>query len=84
MGNERPHHESCVVEVPGVRGHAPVHGVHDGVLNDVHRARHAGGEEPLRPARHPVGLHQQASGEEPVVRRYLPVHDILCENMGAV
>ncbi len=72
-----------MVEVPGVSGQAPVDGVHNGVLDDVHRARHASGEEPLRPARQPIGLHQEAPGEEPVVRSHLPVHNILCENMGA-
>lgn len=46
-----------MVEVPGVGGQALVHWVHDGVLDDVHRARHAGGEEPLRPARQSIGLH---------------------------
>lgn len=66
-----------MVEVPSVGGQAPVDGVHDGVLDDVHRARHAAGEETLRPARKPIGLHQEASGEEPVVRGYLPVHNVL-------
>ncbi len=72
-----------MVEVPGVGGQAPVDRVHDGVLDDVHRARHSGGEEPLCPARQPIGLHQEASGEEPVVRSHLTVHNVLCENMGA-
>lgn len=72
-----------MVEVPGVGGQAPVDGVHDGVLDDVHRAGHAGGEQALCPARKPIGLHQEASGEEPVVRSHLPVHNVLCENMGA-
>lgn len=72
-----------MVEVPGVGGQLPVDGVHDGVLDDVHTARHAGGEDPLRPARKPIGLHQEASGEQPVVRGHLPVHNVLCEDMGA-
>lgn len=72
-----------MVEVPGVGGQAPVDRVHDGVLDDVDAPRHAGGEEALCPARQPVGLHQEAPGEEPVVRSHLAVHDVLCENMGA-
>lgn len=72
-----------MVEVPGVGGQAPVDRVHDGVLDDVHKSRHASREESLRPARQPVGLLQEASGEEPVVHSYLPIYNILCENMGA-
>lgn len=72
-----------MVEVPSVRGQTPLHRIYDGVLHDVYGARHAGREEPLRPARQPVGFHQEASGEEPVVRRQLSVNHILCENMGA-
>lgn len=72
-----------MVEVPGVDGQTPVDRVHDGVLDDVHRARDAGGEQTLGPARQPIGLHQEASGEKPVVRSHLPVHNVLCENMGA-
>lgn len=49
--NQTPHHQSCVVEVPGVGGQAPVHRIHDRVLNDVYRARHASGEENLCPTR---------------------------------
>lgn len=52
-----------MVEVPGVGGQASVDGVYDGVLDDVHRARHASGEEPLCPARQPIGLRQESSGE---------------------
>lgn len=77
------HHESCVVEVPGVGRQAPVDRVHDGVLDDVHKTRHTSGEEPLCPARQPVGLLQEASGEEPMVHSYLSIYNILCENMGA-
>lgn len=72
-----------MVEVPRVGCQAPVDRIHDGVLNDVHTARHASREEAFRPARQPVGLHQEASGEKPVVRSNLPVHNVLCENMGA-
>lgn len=72
-----------MVKIPGVGGQAPVDRVHNGVLNDVHRARHSGRKEALCPARQPVGLHQEASREQPVVRSHLPVHNILCENMGA-
>lgn len=78
-----PHHESCVVEVPSVSCQTPINRIHDGVLNNVHTARHASREEPLCPARQPIGLHQEASGEKPVVRSYLPVHNVFCEDMGA-
>lgn len=60
----RTHHDFCMVEIPGVGGQAPVDGIHDGVLDDVHGARHAGREETLCPTRQPIGLHQEASGEE--------------------
>lgn len=80
---ETSHHESCVVEVPGVSGQAPVDWVHDGVLDYINTARHASREEAFCPARQPVGLHEEASGEEPVVRCHLSVHNVLCENMGA-
>lgn len=79
--DQSAHHDFSVVEVPGVGGHAPADRVHDGVLHDVHRARHAGREEPLRPARQQIGLHQEAPGQEALVRSHLPVHDVLCENM---
>lgn len=72
-----------MVEVPGIGGQAPVDRVDDGVLDDVHRARHASREYPLCPARQPIGLHQEASGEETVVRSHLPIHNVLRENMGA-
>lgn len=72
-----------MVEVPSVGCQAPVDRIHDRVLDDIHIARHARREEPLRPARQPIGLHQEASGEKPVVRSNLPVHNILCEDMGA-
>lgn len=72
-----------MVKIPGIGSQAPVDRVHDGVLNDVHRARHPGGEEPLCPARQSIGLHQEASREKPVVRSHLPVHNVLCEDMGA-
>lgn len=76
-------HEGGVVQVPGVGGQASGDRVNDGVLHDVDGARHPGGKEALGPARQPIGLHQEASGEKPVVRRHLPVHDILRENMCA-
>lgn len=72
-----------MVEVPGIGGQAPVDGVYDGVFDNVHRAGHATGEEWLRPARQPVGLHQQASREKTVVRCHLSVHDVLCEDVSA-
>lgn len=72
-----------MVEVPGIGGQAPVDRVYNRVLNDVHTARHAGGEEPLCPARHSIGFLQEASGEKSMVRSHLPVHNVLCENMGA-
>lgn len=72
-----------MVEVPGVGGESPVDRVHDRVFNDVHRARHATREEALCPARESISLHQKASGEKPVVCSHLPIHNILCENMGA-
>lgn len=77
------HHESRVVEVPRVSRQAPFDRVYNGVLDDVHITRHARGEEPFRPARQPVGLLQEASGEEPMVHSYLSIYNILCENMGA-
>lgn len=72
-----------MVEVPGVGGQAALDGVHDGVLDDVDGARHAAWEERLCPARQPVGLHEEAPRQEKVVRRHLPVHHVLCEDMGA-
>lgn len=72
-----------MVEVPGVGGQAPVYRINNGVFNNVHRARHAGGEDMLRPARQSIGLHQEASGKKPVVLSHLPVHNILRENMSA-
>lgn len=72
-----------MVEVPGVGCQTPVDGVNDGVLDDVYTPRHAGREEGLRPARQPIGLHQEASRKKPVVRSHLPVHDVLSENMCA-
>lgn len=72
-----------MVEVPCVSGQAPVDRVHNGVLDNVHRARDAGGEELFCPARKPIGLREEASGEKPMVRSHLPVHDVLCENVGA-
>lgn len=72
-----------MVEVPGVGGQAAVDGVHNGVLDDVDAARHAAWEERLGPARQPVGLHKEAPRQEEVVRRHLPVHHVLREDMGA-
>lgn len=72
-----------MVKVPGVGGQGAVDGVHDGVLNDVDRARHSAWEEGLGPARQPVGLHEEAARQEEVVRRHLPVYHIFCENVGA-
>lgn len=72
-----------MIEVPGVGGQAPVDRIHDGVLDDIHKSRHATRKEPLCPARQSVGLLQEASGEKPVVHSYLSIHNILCENMGA-
>lgn len=83
MEKSLPYHESLVVKIPGVGGQTPVDKVHDGVLNDVNRSRHARGEESLCPARHSIGFHQEASRQKPVVISNLPVHNILCENMGA-
>lgn len=72
-----------MVEVPGVGGQAAVDRVYDGILDNVHRAGHAAGEERLRPARQPVGLHQQASGEKTVIRCHLSVDNVLCKDVGA-
>lgn len=72
-----------MVEVPGVGGQAPCDRVHDGVLDDVDTTGHVGGEEPLRPARQPMSLGEETSGEEPVVHGHRPVHNVLCENMSA-
>lgn len=60
---QMPHHESRVVKIPGVGSQAPADRVHDGVFDNVHTARHPGGEEPFCPARQSIGLHQEASRE---------------------
>lgn len=72
-----------MVEVPGVGGQCAVDGVHDGVLDDVDRARHPAWEEGLGPARQPVGLHEEAPRQQEVVRCHLPVHHIFREDVGA-
>lgn len=77
-----PHHQPGVVEVPGKGRHAPVLGVHDGVLYDVYGAGQVGGEDPLGPAGQPVRLGQEAAREEPMVRRHLAENHVLRENMG--
>lgn len=77
------YHETSVVDVPGERGHGPVLGVHDRVLQDVDGVGDIGWEEALCPARHPVGLGQEPPREQLVVRRHLPVHDVLGQDMFA-
>lgn len=72
-----------MVEVPSVGCQTAADRVHDGVLHNVHGARHASGEEALGPARQPVGLGEEPSGEEPVVCGHLAVHDVLRENVSA-
>ncbi|KAG9344146.1 hypothetical protein JZ751_012628 [Albula glossodonta] len=47
-------------------------------------ARQVGGEEPLSPTGEPVGLGQEAAGQEPVVLCHLTENHVLCENMCAM
>lgn len=70
-----------MADVPGEGGEGPALGVHDGVLDDVGRARHVGGEVLLSPAGRPVGLGQQPPGNESVIWGDLPEEDILSEDM---
>lgn len=77
------YHETCVVDVPGECGHGSVLEVHDRVLQDVDRVGDVGWEEALCPARHPVGLGEEPPGEQLVVRRHLPVHDVFSQDMFA-
>lgn len=72
-----------MVEVPGVGGQGAVDRVHNRVLNDVDRARHSAWKERLGPARQPVGLHEEAPGQEEVVRCHLPVYHVFREDVGA-
>lgn len=54
------HHQCVVVQVPGLGDQRLCLRVHDGVLKDVDRPGHMGGEDALRPARQPVGFGQQS------------------------
>lgn len=80
-GGDQSHHQPGVVDVPGEGGHGLVLGVHDGILQDVHRVRDIGGEQPLGPARHPVGLGQKSPGEELPIGGHLPVHNVFRQHM---
>lgn len=72
-----------MVQVPSERGQGPADRVQDRVLHDVDGTRQVGGKEPLGPAWQPVGLGQEAPGEQAVIRGDLTVHHIFSQHVGA-
>jgi len=70
-----------VADVPGERGHGPLLGVHDGVLDDVGRAGHVLRQVALHPARPAARLGQQAPGLQAVGRCDLSEDDVLGQDM---
>ena len=63
-----------MVDVPGEGGHGLILGVHNRVLQDVHRVSNIGRKQSLCPTWHPVGLGQESPGQSLLVGGHLPVH----------